>query len=61
MLNLLNSLYARILTGDVRREEGQAMAEYAVILAIVAVGVVATLILFKDAIVGTLGDVIDAL
>lgn len=61
MLDLLNAVYARMLTADVRRQEGQAMAEYAVILAIVAVGVVATLILFKNAIVGTLTDVIGAL
>jgi Flp pilus assembly pilin Flp len=61
MLNLLNSYYARLLALGARREEGQAMAEYAVILAVVAVAVAVTLVLFSNAITSTLNDVIKAL
>ena len=46
---------------NLKREDGQAMAEYGIILAVVAVGVVATLIIFRDGIVCTLNNVVDAL
>jgi Flp pilus assembly pilin Flp len=44
-----------------RREEGQTMAEYAVILGVITVLVVVTLGLLSDAIIGALGKVIDVL
>ena len=46
---------------NIKREEGQAMAEYGIILAIVAVAVVATLILFREGIKTTLNSVVNAL
>jgi Flp pilus assembly pilin Flp len=39
---------------DVRCEQGQTMAEYGVILAVITVGVVAALIMFSGAIVSAL-------
>ncbi len=48
----LANLYLRALA--VRdREEGQAMAEYGIIIALVAVLLIGTLIIFKDALVST--------
>lgn len=52
---------AQWVKDNVKREEGQAMAEYGIILALVAVAVVATLILFGNGIVDTLNKVINAL
>jgi len=43
------------------QEEGQAMAEYALIIALVAVLLVGTLTLFKDEIVGVFTDINNAL
>jgi Flp pilus assembly pilin Flp len=40
------------------REEGQTMAEYGVVLAVIAIGVVVALGLLSDAISGAIGDVI---
>lgn len=41
-----------------RKEEGQTMAEYGVVLAVITVGVVATLILLSNGIKGALANVI---
>ncbi|PKR77271.1 Flp family type IVb pilin [Halalkalibacillus sediminis] len=41
-----------------REEDGQGMAEYALILGVLAVGVVAVLITFGDAIIDAFNDVI---
>ena len=41
-----------------RKEEGQTMAEYGVVLAVITVGVVATLILLSNGIKGALSNVI---
>jgi|1186.fasta_scaffold68582_3 Flp pilus assembly pilin Flp len=46
---------------NIKREEGQAMAEYGIILAVVAVFVVAALILFRNGIANTLDSVVNAL
>jgi Flp pilus assembly pilin Flp len=63
MSDFLNSLYVRLHTGSLRREDGQAMTEYAVILAVIVVAVVATLLLLQaqliaifTSITGTLSD-----
>lgn len=42
-----------------REEEGQGMAEYALVLGVIAVGVVAVLLLFGEAIVEQFYKVID--
>jgi Flp pilus assembly pilin Flp len=44
-----------------KREEGQAMAEYALILAVIAVGVVATLVLLGGSITTKLGAIKDSI
>ena len=54
MMNLVSKLHAS-------REEGQTMAEYAVILGVITVLVVVTLGLLSDAIIGALSAVIDVL
>lgn len=46
---------------NLKKEDGQAMAEYGIILAVVAVAVVATLILFRNGIITTLNNVVNAL
>ena len=52
----LANLYLRAIA--VRdREEGQAMAEYGIIIALVAVLLIGTLVLFKDALVSTFTDI----
>jgi pilus assembly protein Flp/PilA len=56
MNTFLANLYLRAIT--VRdREEGQAMAEYGIIIALVAVLLIGTLLLFKDALIGTFTDI----
>ena len=46
---------------NVKREEGQAMAEYGVILALVAAVVIAVLLILGNQIVNTINKVINAL
>jgi Flp pilus assembly pilin Flp len=43
---------------NIRKEEGQTMAEYGVVLAVIALGIVVTLGLLSDSINGALGRVI---
>ena len=49
------------LSEDVRDEAGQTMAEYAVVLGVITIAVVATLTLLSTAIKGTLTNVISNL
>ena len=42
---------------EVRSEEGQTMAEYGVVLAVITLAIVATLVLLSDGINGALEDV----
>jgi Flp pilus assembly pilin Flp len=44
-----------------RRETGQTMAEYSVVLAVITPAIVAVLVLYSDAMVNTLQRVVDAL
>jgi Flp pilus assembly pilin Flp len=53
-------LYARLVTAF-SREDGQTMAEYGVILAVITVVIVGTLVTLSGSINTKLGDVIDAL
>jgi pilus assembly protein Flp/PilA len=56
----LANLYLRALA--VRdREEGQAMAEYGIIIALVAVLLIATLLVFKNALISTFTDISNSL
>jgi Flp pilus assembly pilin Flp len=61
MFDRLNTLVARLATLDLRREDGQAMAEYALVLALVAVIAAAALSGVADGITGKLGDVASSL
>ena len=49
------------LSDDVRDEAGQTMDEYAVVLGVITIAVVATLTLLSTAIKGTLTNVINSL
>jgi pilus assembly protein Flp/PilA len=44
-----------------RNEKGQAMSEYAIILGVVAVLIIATLVLFRNALVGLFTRIINAI
>lgn len=57
MLELLNKAFVRLQSGHFGREEGQAVAEYALILGVIAVGVVLVLGTLKTNIVSKLTNV----
>jgi Flp pilus assembly pilin Flp len=59
MLKLFVSLQNRL--PDLRKEEGQTMAEYGVVLAVITLVIVATLLLLSGAINTALSKVITAL
>jgi Flp pilus assembly pilin Flp len=59
MLKLFISLQSRLL--ELRNEEGQTMAEYGVVLAVITLVIVATLLLLSGAINDALSKVITAL
>lgn len=59
MLKLFVSLQNRL--ADLRNEEGQTMAEYGVVLAVITLVIVATLLLLSGAINTALGKVITVL
>ena len=59
MLKLFVSLQNRL--PDLRDEEGQTMAEYGVVLAVITLVIVATLLLLSGAINGALSAVISKL
>jgi Flp pilus assembly pilin Flp len=61
MFDRLNTLIARIATLDVRREEGQAVTEYALVLAFVAVALAAVLTPLGDAITSKIGSIATAI
>ena len=58
---MLASFLLNWVKDNIKREEGQAMAEYGIILAVVAVAVVGTLIVFRNGIITTLNNVVNAL
>ncbi len=58
MLNTLNLLLGRAY-GRLRREEGQGMAEYAIILTVIAVVVAGVLVLLAGGIGAALNKVTD--
>ena len=44
-MNYFQNLIARVYTFDLRREEGQTMTEYGVLLALIAIVVIAALLI----------------
>lgn len=56
----MQKLYAALsnIVATSKREDGQTMAEYGVVLAVITLGVVVTLGLLSDGIVSALTDVI---
>jgi Flp pilus assembly pilin Flp len=58
MLQLFVAIQNKL--AEVRSEEGQTMAEYGVVLAVITLLIVGTLVLLSDGINAALTDVIDA-
>lgn len=46
---------------QLKREEGQTMAEYGLLIALIAILLVASLLLFKDALVSTFTNITNSL
>ena len=61
MQTFAQKLYARLVTTFTSDEEGQTMAEYGIVLALITLAVVATLILLGTAIDDKLKSVLDVL
>jgi Flp pilus assembly pilin Flp len=61
MFDRLNTLVARLATLDLRREEGQAMAEYALILAVIVIAAAAVMTPLGTAIAGKISAVTGSL
>jgi len=60
MLKLFVTLQSRVM--ELRdRQEGQAFAEYGLLLAIVAIGLLVVLAVFRDALIGVFNTVANAL
>ena len=59
-MTYINGYIARLLAAG-RREEGQTMAEYGVILAVITVAIIAVLVLLSDGIRNNLQAVVDVL
>lgn len=59
MQTLSQKLYARLIT--LVDDEGQTMAEYGVVLAVITVGIVLALGALATGINGALGDALDAI
>jgi len=59
--NLSGIIQAFVARLQVQREEGQALVEYALILALVSIAVIATLTGLANAIIAELGKVVTAL
>ena len=55
MLKLFVAIQSKL--AEVRSEEGQTMAEYGVVLAVITLAIVATLVLLSDGINGALEEV----
>jgi Flp pilus assembly pilin Flp len=59
-MTYINGFIARLLAAG-RREEGQTMAEYGVILAVITVAIIAVLVLLSDGIRNNMQAVVDVL
>ena len=60
-MTYLYGYLTRLVATSRRREEGQTMAEYGVILAVITVAIIAVLVLLSDGIRNNLQAVVDAL
>jgi Flp pilus assembly pilin Flp len=54
---IVNEALIRLRTLDFKREEGQGVTEYGIVLAFVAVALAAVLVTLKDQIVSVIGKV----
>jgi Flp pilus assembly pilin Flp len=61
MLNIISARLAAFLAGGLRREEGQTLVEYALILVLISVASITFLIAVSGKINGVLQGVADAL
>ena len=59
MLKLFVALQSKL--AEMRDEEGQTMAEYGVVLAVITLGIVTALVALSDGIQGAIGDVVGRL
>ena len=59
MLKLFVAIQNRL--AEVRSEEGQTMAEYGVVLAVITLGIVTALVALSNGIQGAIGDVVGRL
>jgi Flp pilus assembly pilin Flp len=59
LLQLFVAIQSKV--AELKREEGQTMAEYGVVLAVITLLIVGTLMLLSDGINGALQSVIDVL
>ena len=59
MLKLFVSIQNRV--AELRNEEGQTMAEYGVVLAVITLGIVTALVALSDGIQGAIADVVGRL
>ena len=50
-----------LANGSLRREEGQTMAEYGVVLAVICVAIIAALVLLRNQIASAIQAVVDTL
>jgi Flp pilus assembly pilin Flp len=60
-MTYFNRYFAQLQTALSRREEGQTMAEYGVILAVITVAIIAALVLLSSGIRGNLMSVVAVL
>lgn len=61
MEHISQKLLARVMTSSLKREDGQTMAEYGVVLALITLAVVGTIVLLGTQIKNKLSTVVDVL
>jgi Flp pilus assembly pilin Flp len=64
MLDCINSLIARAMLtaqGGIKREEGQALTEYALVLAVIVIGIVASMTALKTGIGNKITSIVSSI